>query len=112
MIASIMGLFFLEVKPKTGRTHQIRIHMKYLGHPLFNDNEYGGDRILKGTTFTKYKQFIQNCFKICPRQALHAKTLGFKHPSTDEDLFFESDIPSDMQEVIEKWRGYAETSKY
>ena len=86
--------------------------MKYLGHPLFNDNEYGGDRILKGTTFTKYKQFIQNCFKICPRQALHAKTLGFKHPSTGEDLFFESDIPSDMQEVIEKWRGYAETSKY
>ena len=101
----------VECKLETGRTHQIRIHMKFLGHPLFNDNEYGGDRIVKGTTFSKYRQFIQNCFKILPRQALHAKTLGFKHPSTGKPVFFESDLPNDMQEVIEKWRVYAQSSK-
>jgi 23S rRNA pseudouridine1911/1915/1917 synthase len=97
----------VECKLETGRTHQIRVHFKYIGHPLFNDETYGGDRILKGTTFTRYKQFVQNCFSLCPRQALHAKTLGFLHPVTQERLFFDSQIPSDMQQLIEKWRHYA-----
>lgn len=94
-------------KLETGRTHQIRVHMKHIGHPLFNDNEYGGDRILKGTTSTKYKQFIENCFEILPRQALHAKTLGITHPITGEKMFFDSELPADMQTVIEKWRRYS-----
>jgi 23S rRNA pseudouridine1911/1915/1917 synthase len=97
----------VECKLETGRTHQIRIHMKHLGHPLFNDNEYGGDRILKGLSSNKYKQFIENCFEILPRQALHAKTLGVTHPITKEPIFFESDLPDDMQQVIEKWRKYS-----
>ncbi len=92
---------------ETGRTHQIRVHMKHIGHPLFNDARYGGDLILKGTTFTKYKQFIDNCFKILPRQALHAKTLGFIHPISGEMLRFDTELPQDMKEVIEKWRGYS-----
>ncbi len=92
---------------ETGRTHQIRVHMKYLGHPLFNDDFYGGDKIVKGTIFSKYKQFVDNCFAICPRQALHAKTLGFIHPSTGKEVFFESELPQDIAEVIEKWRGYS-----
>lgn len=92
---------------ETGRTHQIRVHMKHIGHTLFNDERYGGERILKGTTFTKYKQFIDNCFKILPRQALHAKTLGFEHPVTGAMLRFDSEIPDDMQQCIEKWREYA-----
>ncbi|MDB5195792.1 MAG: pseudouridine synthase [Flaviaesturariibacter sp.] len=91
---------------ETGRTHQIRVHMKYLGHPLFNDDTYGGDRILKGTIYTKYKQFVENCFAICQRQALHAKTLGFTHPTTGEAMFFDTDLPEDIAGVIEKWRGY------
>lgn len=96
----------IECQLETGRTHQIRVHMKYIGHPLFNDEVYGGDRILWGTTFTKYRQFVKNCFKIIPRQALHAKTLGFIHPVTGKEMLFDSDIPADMQEVIEKWRNY------
>ena len=91
---------------ETGRTHQIRVHMKYLGHPLFNDARYGGDRILKGTSFSKYRQFVENAFKILPRQALHARTLGFTHPVSQERLFFQADIPEDMTACIEKWRHY------
>lgn len=96
----------IECKLETGRTHQIRIHMKYIGHPLFNDHEYGGDKILKGTSFSKYKQFISNCFNILPRQALHAKSLGFKHPISGEWLQFESDLPEDMKSVLLKWESY------
>ena len=96
----------VECKLETGRTHQIRVHFKSIGHPLFNDNEYGGDTILKGLNTTKYKQFIQNCFELLPRQALHAKTLGITHPITGEKLFFDSDIPADMQAVIDKWRKF------
>lgn len=96
----------VECRLETGRTHQIRIHFKYIGHPLFNDADYGGDRILKGTTFTKYKQFVQNCFKILPRQALHARSLGFIHPATGKEVQFETPLPEDMQQVIEKWRTY------
>lgn len=96
----------IECILETGRTHQIRVHMKHLGHPLFNDEVYGGDRIVKGTVFTKYKQFVDNCFALCPRHALHAKTLGFTHPQTKQKVFFDSEIPQDMQQVIEKWRRY------
>jgi len=96
----------VECKLETGRTHQIRVHFNFIRHPLFNDNEYGGDRILKGTTFTKYQQFVKNCFKLLPRQALHAKSLAFDHPVTGERLFFDSELPDDMQQVIDKWRKY------
>ncbi len=92
---------------ETGRTHQIRVHLKHIGHTLFNDERYGGHLILKGTTFTKYKQFIDNCFKTLPRQALHAKTLGFIHPTTGEMMRFDTELPQDMQDVIEKWRNYS-----
>lgn len=97
---------FIECKLETGRTHQIRVHMKSIGHPLFNDNEYGGDIILKGLNTAKYKQFIQNCFELLPRQALHAKTLGITHPISGKKLFFDSEIPADMQAVLDKWRKY------
>ncbi len=92
---------------ETGRTHQIRVHMKHIGHTLFNDERYGGEKILKGTTFTKYKQFVENCFKVLPRQALHARTLGFEHPITKEQMYFETPIPEDMQQCIERWKKYA-----
>ena len=95
---------------ETGRTHQIRVHMKHIGHPIFNDERYGGNLILKGTTFTKYKQFIDNCFKVLPRQALHAKTLGFIHPTTGEMMRFDTELPQDFQDCIEKWRGYSKTN--
>ena len=91
---------------ETGRTHQIRVHMKYIGHPLFNDDTYGGDQILRGTTFSKYKQFVNNCFKILPRQALHAKTLGFVHPTTGEEMLFNSELPEDFNAAVAKWRDY------
>ncbi len=96
----------VECKLETGRTHQIRAHFKHIGHTLFNDERYGGERILKGTTFTKYKQFVDNCFKVLPRQALHAKTLGFEHPTTKKWIQFDSEMPEDMQLCLEKWRNY------
>jgi 23S rRNA pseudouridine1911/1915/1917 synthase len=96
----------LELRLETGRTHQIRVHMKLIGHPLFNDATYGGDRIVKGTIYSKYKQFVDNCFELLPRHALHAKELGFIHPLTKEWIQFNSEIPADMQAVIEKWRKY------
>lgn len=101
----------VSCKLETGRTHQIRVHMKHIGHTLFNDERYGGEKILKGTTFTKYRQFVENCFKILPRQALHAKTLGFEHPKTGKWMSFNSEIPEDMQACIEKWRNYAKNQK-
>lgn len=100
----------VECKLETGRTHQIRVHMKHIGHTLFGDFEYGGDQVLKGTTFPKYKQFVQNCFDILPRQALHARSLGFHHPVTKEWVYFEKDLPDDMRTVIEKWRAYIQAN--
>jgi 23S rRNA pseudouridine1911/1915/1917 synthase len=97
----------IECRLETGRTHQIRVHMQHRGHPLFNDDVYGGDRIVKGTIFTRYKQFVDNCFDICKRQALHAQTLGFVHPFTNEEMLFESELADDIQSVIAKWRSYA-----
>ncbi len=96
----------VECRLETGRTHQIRVHMKHINHPLFNDSTYGGNQILRGTTFTKYKQFVQNCFKVLPRQALHAKTLGFEHPVSGKKMVFDSELPEDMANVIEKWENY------
>jgi 23S rRNA pseudouridine1911/1915/1917 synthase len=96
----------IELRLETGRTHQIRVHMKHIGHPLFNDATYGGNRIVKGTVFTKYKQFVENCFKILPRHALHAKELGFMHPATNEWIQFNSELPDDMKQVIDKWQIY------
>jgi len=96
----------VECRLETGRTHQIRVHFQYLGHPLFNDPEYGGDRILRGTTFTKYKQFVQNCFELIPGQALHARTLGFVHPSSGEEMLFDAPLPEGFSAVVQKWRTY------
>lgn len=97
----------LSCRLETGRTHQIRVHLKHIGHTLFNDERYGGDKILKGTSFSKYKQFVDNCFKILPRQALHARTLGFEHPVSGKMLRFETAIPEDMEQCLEKWRNYS-----
>ena len=99
----------VEYRLETGRTHQIRVHTKYIGHTLFNDSRYGGNEILKGTTHTKYKQYIKNCFDICPRQALHAKTLGFTHPTTGREMFFDSELPDDISSLVEKWRRYVDS---
>ena len=101
----------VECRLETGRTHQIRVHMSWQGHPLFNDERYGGDRILKGTTFSKYKQFIENCFAVMPRHALHAQSLGFVHPMTHEAVYFESELPDDFRTLLEKWDTYAAASK-
>jgi 23S rRNA pseudouridine1911/1915/1917 synthase len=106
VLTDLRYVSLVECRLETGRTHQIRAHMKYLGHPLFNDAMYGGDQIVKGTTFTKFKQFVDNCFKVIPRQALHAKTLGFIHPVTKEFLKFESEVPDDLREVLDKWENY------
>jgi 23S rRNA pseudouridine1911/1915/1917 synthase len=100
----------VECRLETGRTHQIRVHMQYMGHPLFNDERYGGDKILKGTTFSKYKQFIENCFDTMPRHALHARMLGFVHPTTGEEMIFESKTPADFQAVIDRWDNYVKSA--
>jgi 23S rRNA pseudouridine1911/1915/1917 synthase len=108
VIRDLRYVSLVECKLETGRTHQIRAHLKHLGHPLFNDATYGGDQILKGTIFSKYRQFVDNCFKVLPRQALHAKTLGFIHPVKKEFMQFDSEVPSDMQEALEKWENYVQ----
>ncbi len=106
LLQDLRYVSLIECKLETGRTHQIRAHLKYIGHPLFNDAMYGGNEALKGTIFSKYKQFVDNCFKIIPRQALHAKTLGFIHPNTKKFIQFDSELPDDFKEVIEKWENY------
>ncbi|MBO6034599.1 MAG: RluA family pseudouridine synthase [Paludibacteraceae bacterium] len=106
VLESFNYVSLVECRLETGRTHQIRAHFKHIGHPLFADERYGGDKILRGTTFAKYKQFVDNCFKICPRQALHARTLGFRHPVTREQMSFSSPLPQDMEALIAKWREY------
>ncbi len=111
VIERLTYVTLVECRLETGRTHQIRAHFKHIGHTLFNDERYGGNDILKGTTFTKYKQFVENCFKALPRQALHAQTLGFRHPITKEVLQFDSEIPEDMNACLEKWRTYTLNSK-
>ena len=111
---TLEGMYYvslIECKLETGRTHQIRLHMRHLGHPLFNDLLYGGDRIVKGTVFSKYKKFVENCFTIMPRQALHAQSLGFTHPVSGERLYFEAGLPEDFSGVLEKWRNYLKTRK-
>ena len=109
VIERLAYVTLVECRLETGRTHQIRVHMKHIGHTIFNDERYGGHDILKGTTAAKYKQFVKNCFEICPRQALHAKTLGFVHPRTGEMMHFESELPDDIQQLIYKWRNYVKT---
>lgn len=106
VIQNLRYVSLLKCRLETGRTHQIRAHMRWIGHPLFNDALYGGDQILKGTVFTKYKQFVHNCFKTLPRQALHAKTLGFIHPVTRQSMQFDSELPTDFQQVIDRWENY------
>lgn len=111
VIESFNYTSLIECQLETGRTHQIRVHMQAVGHPIFGDHTYGGDRVVKGTIYTKYKQFVENCFAMIPRQALHAKSIGFVHPVTGKKLFFDSELPEDMQAVIEKWRNYAKQIK-
>lgn len=106
MLEHLGHVSLIECRLETGRTHQIRAHMEYIRHPVFNDERYGGDQILRGTVFTKYKQFVENCFKIIPRHALHAKSLVFRHPETGKDMTFDSPLPADMQMLLEKWRKY------
>ena len=106
LIETLTYVSLVECRLETGRTHQIRVHMKHTGHPLFADEKYGGTEILKGLPTQKYKQFIQNCFALCPRQALHAKTLGFTHPVTGERMFFDSEWADDFKALIDKWRRY------
>lgn len=106
VLENLSHVAVVQCQLETGRTHQIRVHMKHIGHPLFNDARYGGDKILRGISTAKYTQFVQNCFKTCPRQALHAKTLGFVHPTTGEEMFFNSEIPEDMSALIKKWEEY------
>jgi 23S rRNA pseudouridine1911/1915/1917 synthase len=112
VLESFNYVSLLECTLETGRTHQIRAHMQHIGHPLFNDASYGGDQILKGTTFTKYKQFVSNCFELLPRQALHAKSLGFIHPGTKKYVFYDSELPQDMQQVIARWKEYSNISNH
>ncbi|MFN3940334.1 MAG: RluA family pseudouridine synthase, partial [Chitinophagales bacterium] len=111
VLESLGYVSVVECKLETGRTHQIRVHMQHIGHPIFNDDTYGGNRIVKGTVFAKYKQFIDNCFQIIPRQALHARSLGFIHPYTEQHLLFEAEPPSDFKMLLEKWRSYAQQLK-
>jgi 23S rRNA pseudouridine1911/1915/1917 synthase len=108
VIKELRYVSLIKCNLETGRTHQIRAHMKYIGHPLFGDKTYGGDKVMKGTQFSKYKSFVDNCFKILPRQALHAKSLGFIHPITKKKMYFESELPEDFQEVLEKWENYVQ----
>lgn len=110
LLKDLRYVSLIECRLETGRTHQIRAHMKYIGHPIFNDETYGGNKVIKGTVFTKYKQFVDNCFKIMPRQALHAKTLGFIHPATNKPVQFDSQLPADFKEVMEKWERYVKHS--
>jgi 23S rRNA pseudouridine1911/1915/1917 synthase len=106
LVERLAYLSLVECRLETGRTHQIRVHFQHIGHPLFNDETYGGDQILRGTTFSKYRQFVQNCFQVLPRHALHAKSLGFRHPATGEEMLFDSELPEDMAQVIDRWRRY------
>lgn len=110
-IEDLYYVSLVQCKLETGRTHQIRVHMKHIGHPVFNDERYGGNRVLKGTVFSKYKQFVHNCFQMIPRHALHAKSIGFEHPRTGEQMHFESPLPDDMQQVLDKWRAYVTHKK-
>ncbi|MFN8355775.1 MAG: RluA family pseudouridine synthase [Spirosomataceae bacterium] len=106
VLKSLRYVSLVQCNLETGRTHQIRAHMKYIGHPLFSDATYGGDRVVKGQVFAKYKQFVENCFELCPRQALHAKSLGFEHPTTKQWMQFDSELPADFQQVLDKWERY------
>ena len=108
MIERFGYVTLVECILETGRTHQIRAHMRHIGHPLFNDASYGGDAILKGTTFSRYRQFVENCFEVLPRQALHARILGFEHPVTGQHLHFESELPPDFTACLDRWRSYTE----
>ncbi len=111
VLESLYYVSLIQCNLETGRTHQIRVHMKHIGHPLFNDEKYGGDRIVKGTVFSKYKMFVENTFSIMPRHALHAKSLGFVHPRTGKDMYFESDLPKDFENALERWRNYLASRK-
>lgn len=111
LLEQLYYVSLIECRLETGRTHQIRVHMSNMGHPIFSDNHYGGDKIIKGTVFSKYKQFVFNCFKMMPRQALHARSLGFVHPTTGEEMIFHADLPDDFSNVLEKWRGYVNSRR-